>query len=106
MKRQTAILSVAFFALVFTAPLFAHEFKGTVVTATATALELTVIDETTKKPATMTFDVNRDTKIYRGAKVVTFAQARIVKGEKITVMVDHDGDQRLATVLKLGEAKE
>lgn len=106
MKRLTAIVFVAFFALLLTVPLFAHEFKGKVVSTTETVLKVTVVDEITKKPATMTFDLNRDTKIYRGTKVVTFAQAHILKGETITVMIDHDGDQHLATVLKLGVAKE
>ena len=105
MNRLTAILTAAFLVVVLTISVLAHEFQGTVVSVTATALKVTVIDETSKKPATMTFELNRDTKIYRGTKAVTFAAAKILKGEKITVMIDHDGDQSLATVLKLAAAR-
>lgn len=106
MKRVTAIFSIVLFALFLTIPVFAHETKGTVASITATELKVTVVDESTRKPATMTFELNRDTKIYRGTKVVTLAEAKIVKGEQISVTIDHDGDQHLATVLKLGASKK
>ena len=81
-------------------------YKGTVVSATATALKVTVIDEKTKKPAAMSFDMDKETKILRGDAQVTFAAAKIQKDEKIAVTIDHDIDETLAIVVRLDAAKK
>jgi hypothetical protein len=66
---------------------------------------VTVVDEKTKKPAAMKFDFDKETKILRGDKRVTIAEAGIVKGEKIAVTIDHDVDETLAIVIRLDEKK-
>ena len=80
-------------------------FKGTVVSATATSLKVTVVDEKTKKPGVMSFDMDKETKILRGDKRVTFAAAAIQKDEKIAVTIDHDVDETLAIIVRLDEKK-
>ena len=87
------------------ATLLAHSVTGTVVSAKPESIVVSVVDESTKKPVSMTFDVNKDTKIMRGTKTVTFAEAKIQKGEKISVTIDHDVDEHLATIIKLDAAK-
>ena len=87
------------------ATLLAHSITGTVVSVKPASIVVSVVDETTKKPVSMTFDLNKDTKIMRGTKTVTFAEAKIQKGEKVSVTIDHDVDEHLATILKLDAAK-
>ena len=87
------------------ATLLAHSVTGTVVSVKPASIIVSVVDETTKKPVSMTFDLNKDTKIMRGTKTVTFAEAKIQKGEKVSVTIDHDVDEHLATILKLDAAK-
>jgi hypothetical protein len=89
------------------ATLLAHQvtFKGTVISFTETTVKVMVVDEKTKKPAPKSFDFDKETKILRGDKLVTFANARIQKGEKIAVTIDHDADETLAIVIRLDEKK-
>jgi hypothetical protein len=83
--------------------LLAHEvtFKGTVVSVDKTSVKVTVVDEKTKKPVQKSFDFDKETKILRGNKKVSIEQAGIVKGEKISVTIDHDVDETLAIVIRL-----
>jgi hypothetical protein len=85
------------------APLVAHEvtFKGTVLTAAPTSLKVNVVDEKTKKPKVMTFEIDKETKILRGDKLVIFAEARIQKDEPIAVTVNLDDGEDLANVIRL-----
>jgi maltose-binding protein MalE len=101
--RTIVVSAVAVCAL--GATLLAHSVTGTVVSAKPDSIVVSVVDETTKKPASMTFDLNKDTKIMRGTKTVTFAEAKIQKGEKISVTIDHDVDEHLATIIKLDAPK-
>lgn len=89
------------------ATVLAHEvtFKGTVISVTDTTIKVMVVDEKTKKPAPKSFDFDKETKILRGDKVVTFANARIQKDEKVAVTIDHDADETLALVIKLDAKK-
>jgi hypothetical protein len=89
------------------ATLVAHQvtFKGTVISTTETSIKVMVVDEKTKKPAPKSFDFDKETKILRGDKLVTFAAARIQKDEKIAVTIDHDVDETLALVIRLDEKK-
>jgi len=105
MNRRSVLLSVVLVLAVSAATLYAHEVRGTVVSATATSITVSAIDETTKKPANMTFDIGKETKIQRGTKVVSFADAKITKGEKVTITIDHELDMHLAMVIKLEEKK-
>jgi hypothetical protein len=89
------------------APLLAHEFtfKGTVVSAAPTSVKVTVIDEKTKKPKVMAFEIDKQTKILRGDKLVTFAEAAIQKDEPIAVTVNLDDGEDLANVIRLAVKK-
>jgi len=84
-------------------PLLAHQvtFKGTVVSVEKASVKITVVDEKTKKPVQKSFDFDKETKILRGDKLVSIDQARIQKGEKISVTIDHDADETLAIVIRL-----
>jgi hypothetical protein len=84
-------------------PLAAHQitFKGTVVSVDKASVKVTVVDEKTKKPVQKSFDFDKETKILRGDKLVSIEHARIVKGEKIAVTIDHDIDETLAIVIRL-----
>ena len=92
-------------ALLLTASLLAHQitYKGTVMASRVEAgklqLKVSVIDEKTKKPVPMDFTVDKDTKILRGDKLVTIAEARIEKNEKIAVTIDHDTDETIVVRL-------
>lgn len=89
------------------APVFAHliTFKGTVISATTASLKVTVIDEKTRKPAPMSFVLDKETKILRGDTLLTFATAKIQAGEKVSVTIDHDVDEETATVVRLDAKK-
>lgn len=68
----------------------------------AQELEITVVDEKTKKPANRVFTIASDTVILRAKKKVPLAQAAIQKGERVEVVYDHDepGDDALEVRLR------
>ncbi len=101
MLKTFGILAIGL--CLFGTTLHAHQvtFKGTVVSVDKTSVKVTVVDEKTKKPAQKSFDFDKETKILRGDKLVSIDQARIVKGEKISVTIDHDVDETLAIVIRL-----
>lgn len=108
MNRRTLPVLAALLLLAFSIRSLAfHEvtFKGTVVSVTETAIKVAGIDEKTKKPVTRSFDMDKETKILRGAAKVTFAAAKIQKDEKVAVTVDHDTDETLALTVKLDPKK-
>ena len=84
-----------------------HEitYKGTVVSTDAQTVTVMVVDEKTKKTGPVTFKHDGETKILRGDTVVTYAQARILKGEKIAVTINHDDLPDFALVIRLDEKK-
>jgi hypothetical protein len=98
---------VAIVLAMTTAAVLAHQvtYKGTVIAVEKESVRVTVIDDKTKKPVAMKFDFDKETKILRGDKRVTIAEARIVKDEKIAVTIDHDVDETLAIVIRLDEKK-
>jgi len=105
MHRWSVFLSLVVAVLIASATVFAHEFIGKVVSAQPTSITVSVVDESTKKVSPMTFDIGKETKIQRGTKVVSFADAHIQKGESVSITIDHDLDMHLAVVIKL-EAKK
>jgi len=101
-KRTTALILLAF--VVFAgASVFAHDetFKGTVISTKDAKLHVSVIDEKTKKASSMEFVVTPTTKVLRGDKVVMWCDAKITKGERIAVTVNHDESMTDATVIRL-----
>ena len=90
-----------------TVSLLAHQqtFKGKVLSVAGTSVEVNVLDPKTKKEELHTFKIDAETKVLRGDAVVTFANAKIRKGENISVTVDHDLDIALALVIRLDATK-
>jgi hypothetical protein len=90
-----------------TVSLLAHQqtFKGKVLSVAGTSVEVNVLDPKTTKEELHTFKIDAETKVLRGDAVVTFANAKIRKGENISVTVDHDLDIALALVIRLDAAK-
>ena len=82
-------------------------YRGTVLAVEAGRVQVKTVDDASRKEETIWFVVNKDTKVRRGDEVVTYAAARIVKGERIAVTIDHDAATKmLATEIRLAAAKE
>ena len=107
MKSLTSIACALVVALA-TVTLSAHLItsKGTVTAVDKEAVKVDVVDPETKKVTPRTFIVDEETKVLRDDKLVKFADAKIVKGEPITVTVDHDLDEDLAQTIRLGTTKK
>jgi hypothetical protein len=106
--KALAVLVCSFFMVAAASvALLAHQqtFKGTVLAVAGTSVEVTVVDPKTKKTEPQTFKTDAETKVLRGDAVVTFANAKIRKGENISITVDHDLDISLALVIRLDAAK-
>jgi hypothetical protein len=107
--KLPALIAILFVVAVMTA--IAHEitFKGTVTAVEPgqiVKLKVSVIDEKTKKPTVMNFEVDDQTVIFRGTAKVKLADAAIQKGEAITLVVDHDSSMVIAIEVKLPAKKK
>ena len=80
-------------------------YKGTVMAATASTVQVKLIDDTSKKETSATFTVTAKTKVFRGDKAISFADAKVQKDERIVVTVDHDQDGHAATMIRLAVQK-
>ena len=89
------------------ATLLAHEvtYRGTVITAEASKIQVKVVDEKTKKEMPMDFTITPKTKVLRGDKAVPVAEARIQKDERISVTINSDEPGHNAIVIRLAAAK-
>jgi maltose-binding protein MalE len=103
MKRLTGLVLAVVMTAGAAAQLLAHDetFKGTVIAVEAAKVRVSVIDDKTKKVSSMEFVVTAKTKVLRGDTVVKFADAKIEKGERIAVTVNHDESMTDATVIRL-----
>jgi CRISPR/Cas system Type II protein with McrA/HNH and RuvC-like nuclease domain len=106
MKIVAAVVCSAILALasVAAAP-HLLTFKGTVVLVEKETIKMNAVDPETKKVTAKSFFFDDKTKFLRGDKVVKVADAKILKGESISVTVDHDLDEDLAQTVRLGAAK-
>jgi len=106
MKIVASIVAAAIMA-VATVTLSAHmvTFKGTALSVEKESVTVNVVDSETKKVSKKVFVVDNETKVLRNDVQVKFADAKIQKGENISVTVDHDLDEELAQVIRLGAAK-
>ena len=106
MRRTTGLLLAALVLCMAGTSLLAHEetFKGTVIATQDAKLQIKVIDDKTKKESAMDFTITVKTKVLRGDKVVTLADARIQKDERIAVTVNHDVSMTDAVVIRLAAA--
>ena len=107
MKTAAAIVCSAIVALA-TVTLSAHMItsKGTVLSVEKDSVTVNVVDPETKKTTKHIFVVDDQTKVLRNDVQVKFANAKIQKGENITVTVNHDLDEDLAWVIRLGTTKK
>jgi hypothetical protein len=108
MKQLLTIASAALVVLVATVALFAHQetHKGTVIALEKAGVRVSVVNPKTKETSPMLFEVDKDTKVLRDDKPVTFESAKIQKNETIAVTVDHDIDEHLALVIRVGTTKQ
>lgn len=107
MNVRSAVLSLLLVSLLATVSVLAHEetHKGTVIALEKAGVRVDVVDPKTKKVAARSFEIDAETKILRGDAVLTLAAAKTQKGEAIAVTVDHDVDEHLALVIRLGASK-
>ena len=103
MRRVSVLVMGAVVLLVSGISLLAHEetYKGTVVSVVAAKVQVKVIDDKTKKESTMDFVITAKTKVLRGEKLMSLADAKIQKDERIAVTVNHDVSMTDATVVRL-----
>lgn len=105
MKKSALFLAVAMASLVLAqSALLAHDMvtEGTVLTVAPAKLEITSPNKSTKKDETVSFVIDKNTKVKRGEKAVPFTDAKIEKGERIVVVVNTDAKTKmLATELRL-----
>jgi hypothetical protein len=101
MKARRPLLAtlaaMAVLAYMSSAAVFAHPMthQGTVLAIEAARIQVKTIDDKTKKEEAIWFVVNKDTKVRRGDKAVTYADARITVGERIVVIVDMDAQTKM-----------
>lgn len=91
-------------ALLGSAPLEAHDvlYPGTVLRVEPERLQVKTVDPDTKKDVNLWFTITKDTKVKRGDTLVPYANAKIVKDERIVAVVNHDAEGRnVATELRL-----
>ena len=79
--------------------------KGTVVAVDAQSIKVSVINDKTKKPETITTYHDKETKFLRGDKLVSFADAKIRVKERITVTYNNDDDANVLDVVRLDPFK-
>jgi hypothetical protein len=76
--------------------------QGTVLAVEAARVEVKTVDQSTKKTQNIWFVVDKDTKVKRGEKTLSYAAAKITVGERIVVTVDMDAKTKmLATEIRL-----
>ena len=63
-------------------------YLGTVLEVEASRVLVGVTDEKPEKENRLWFAIDRDTKVKRGDSILPFADARIMKGERLAVLVD------------------
>ncbi len=106
MKTMAAAVASAVMVMAATAAILAHPmtYKGTVVSVAAASLQVKAMDDMTKKESTMTFKVSEKTKVYRGDKLVTFVDAKVMKDERIAVTINMDEAPDAALEIRLAAA--
>ncbi len=107
--RRTALLCAAALFSVLAAGLAAHliTFRGTVLEVEPARVQVKAVDEAGKEiKEPMWFAPTADTKILRGERRVSLAEAAIKVSERIVVIVNHVSDDEMTVVeIRLAEAK-
>lgn len=105
-RRHLTIRLAAMLALAVAAPavVSAHDvlYPGTVLSVQAARIRVQTVDPDTRKERKIWFAVTKDTKVKRAEARTTYTDAKIVKDERIVVVVDHDAETgNVATELRL-----
>jgi len=83
----------------------AHDvmYPGTVTTVEAAHLQVRTVDPDSKKAVTLWFTVTKDTQVKRGERVVTYAEAKVQKDERVVVIINHEemGSETAAKEVRL-----
>ena len=96
--RSLATIGLAItFACLASSAVLAHPMthQGTVLTVEAARIEVKTVDEKTKKEDKVWFVVDKTTKVKRGDKLVSYANAKITAGERIVIIVDMDAKTKM-----------
>lgn len=106
MKTRRSALAVAFAGVMALAavPAFAHDvlYPGTVLDVQADRLHVRTVDPESKAEVRLWFTVTKDTRVKRGDAVVSFADAKIARDERVVVVVNHDAETKgVATEVRL-----
>lgn len=99
----TALTVFAAITIASAAWVLAHpvSYKGTVISVQPKALQVKVIDDTSKRASTLIFEVTAETKVFRGDKPVRYADAHIQNGERVAVTIDHSEPGEKAAEIRL-----
>ena len=91
------VVSLGVFALAALPAGSAHPmtYQGTVLAVQPAKLQVRAVDPMTKKEGDLWFVVDKDTKVKRGEKTVSYAEAKIAVGERIVVIVDMDAETKM-----------
>lgn len=85
----------------------AHEMevRGTVAAIESSRIQVRTGEEK-KNETPAWYPMDAKTRIMRGKTVVTLEQAKIVAGERVVLIVDHQADDRMRTLeIRLAESK-
>lgn len=101
-------MAAAAIAVMLMAAVKAHPmtYKGIVGSVDATSLQVKAMDDMNKKESTITFRVTAKTKIWRGDRAMTLAEAKVQKGERVAITIDMDEATRDAEEIKLAAVAE
>jgi hypothetical protein len=81
-------------------------YLGTVLEVEASRLLVSVSADKSKEEERLWFAIDRDTKVKRGDGIVSYAEAKIAKGERVAVLVDPAARAKmLAMEIRLAAAK-
>jgi hypothetical protein len=90
--------------LVLSAVIHAHPmmYQGTVLAVEPTRVQVRIVDVKNKGEDRSWFAVGKNTKVKRGEKNMSYAEAKIAAGERIVVIVDMDAETKnLAEEIRL-----
>ena len=106
-RRKTALAILVAMMIASVAGVLAHpvSYTGTVISVEPKALQVKVIDDSSNRASTLTFEVSAETRVFRGDKPVRYADAKIRKDERVAVTIDHDEPGETAAEIRLAAAK-
>ena len=97
MMRRPLGAMIAVLMFMTAAIVQAHDvtYRGTVVVVEPARLQVKTVDAKTKKEDTLWFNVGAKTRIKRGDKVMPYVDAKIVSGERVVLIVNHDSETKM-----------